>query len=272
MVSMSCAVANELDQELLRLLHESKVKEAHWKELDGAKERHAAYKILRCFLNFARAGKARGDILMWDTEDSRHKIQGRDDVANLHRMYHHLLTTTMRERWPRNSKWRLHPDHNSLINWSEVAGWLEKKSAGGTVRNDLLTDGEWVVEFWDWFVLHALEPCHSHDQPCIQLADLLVGLGIYSKESYIKLEQWRKSKVQDSLFIGSEEVVKLSGSDKERCQVLHEFRELCGTHKLGVSLDNERRLITKNPKYPVNFWWWTPQHELDKAPTRVARR
>ena len=31
------------------------------------------------------------DVLTWDTEDSRHKIKGRDDIANLQRMYYRPL-------------------------------------------------------------------------------------------------------------------------------------------------------------------------------------
>ena len=50
------------------------------------------------------------DSLMWDIDDSRHKISGRDDTANLCRMYHHLLRNVFLERWPNI----LHMDFVSL--------------------------------------------------------------------------------------------------------------------------------------------------------------
>ena len=36
----------------------------------------------------------------------------------------------------------------------------------------------------------------------------------------------------------------------------------------GVSFDTKQSLFTYNPKNPVNFWYYEPGHENDKAPVR----
>lgn len=126
------------------------------------------------------------------------------------------------------------------------------------------------VEFWDWFQLHGIEPVSSAEAPLVQVADLFLGLAIYSREQHAKLEQWQGSKVQNALFdVKGAPDASLSGADQQRCQLLHEFDGYCKARKLGVSLKSSKMLKTMNPKNPINFWWWESQHENDKAPLRV---
>jgi hypothetical protein len=54
----------------------------------------------------------------------------------------------------------------------------------------------------------------------------------------------------------------------ERFQVLYEFDGGCKNRKMGVSLKTFGGLKTLDPRRPINFWWYEPQHEMDKAPTR----
>ncbi len=269
-VSLKAQCRQELSNRLATLREESNVKEVHWKELNGAKERFCAGKWAKQSLDWAKAGRLRVDVLSWDTEDSRHKLPGRDDVENLHRMYHHLCKAMLVRRWPNEAVWKLHPDQNALMKWNNVHEWLDRMSVGGSVRQDLLTEGTIHVEFWDWFKLHSIEPVSSKTEPLVQLADLHVGMAIYSREHFRKLEAWREGKIQDVLFESSEnDEIKLSGADRERCQLLHEFNEGCKANRLGVSLKSSKMLKTPNPANPVNFWWWEPQHDEDKAPVRA---
>ena len=41
-------------------------------------------------VEFVRARRIRVDVLVWDLQDSRHAIPGRDDIACLERMYYHV--------------------------------------------------------------------------------------------------------------------------------------------------------------------------------------
>jgi len=36
---------------------------------------------------------------------------------------------------------------------------------------------------------------------------------------------------------------------------------------MGVSLRKYKGLRTMKPSNPINFWWYEPQSDLDKAPT-----
>jgi len=49
---------------------------------------------------------------------------------------------------------------------------------------------------------------------------------------------------------------------------LAEFNAACKSKKLGVSLKTHRGLRTLNPESPINFWWYEPQHDADRAPTK----
>jgi hypothetical protein len=81
------------------MLRESEVKELSWKELRGARERFAARKVVDLVFDLVIEGVLRMDAVVWDTYDSRHNVRQRDDVANLGRMYHHLLRLVLARRW-----------------------------------------------------------------------------------------------------------------------------------------------------------------------------
>lgn len=88
-----------LARELRHLLEESDMAEFKWKKLDGAKERFTAQKMCKFTVDKACAMQLRVDVLVWDIQDSRHSVHGRDDIANLQRMYYHLFRNVLRARW-----------------------------------------------------------------------------------------------------------------------------------------------------------------------------
>lgn len=124
---VTCAVSSlkELETELRNLLKESGVSEFKWKNLDGARERFAAMKMCQFAVKSALNGKLRIDVLVWDIADRRHKVPGRDDIANLQRMYYHLFRNVLRARWPNYAVWRLHPDEHTAMDWETVQDCLE---------------------------------------------------------------------------------------------------------------------------------------------------
>ena len=104
------------------------------------------------------------------------------------------------------------------------------------------------------------------------LGDLYVGMAIYSRNYYKRyryyFQTYSPSRQMTLFNVGAENSVKLSNADKQRCQLILEFNKLCKSKKMGISLDSYEGLKTPDPKNPVNFWWYEPQHELDKAPLR----
>ena len=90
-VSLKKSSYDPVKKQICALLKESDVKELKWEKIRDARYHFAAEKICRLIVELACQNTLRVDTLIWDIEDSRHNIKGRDDLANLHRMYHHLL-------------------------------------------------------------------------------------------------------------------------------------------------------------------------------------
>jgi len=103
------------------------------------------------------------------------------------------------------------------------------------------------------------------------MADLFAGLAVFSRQRFDEYQQWlwllAKSK-RVRLFESEHSEPDSSRRTQERFDVLAEFDRLCKKHKMGVSLKTKRGLWTPDPKKPINFWVYEPQHPLDKAPRR----
>lgn len=80
------------------LISGSQISEFKWNKLRQARERFAAMKMIDEAIILAQNRHIRIDVLIWDTEDSRHGIKGRDDIANLQRMYYHLFKYVLKAK------------------------------------------------------------------------------------------------------------------------------------------------------------------------------
>jgi hypothetical protein len=188
-------------------------------------------------------------------------------------MYYHLFKNVLRARWSDDSIWRLCPDEQTAMKWNEVEDFLDMAGTQVEAWRDLFTQGKFSLRLRREFSVEQIMPCKSHEEPLIQLADLCVGLAVYSRSSYAHYEQWQlKYGQQPSLFSMEPEVpVQLSRSDRERCAVLAELDAVCKRKRLGVSLKTNRGLKTFDPVNPINFWPYEPQREEDKAPVKRAK-
>ncbi|MCL5257281.1 MAG: DUF3800 domain-containing protein [Chloroflexi bacterium] len=262
--------SNSLANSLSELLRESGIGEFAWKKLSGARERFAAEKMVEFAVSMASAGVLRIDVLLWDKQDSRHKLQGRDDIANLERMYYKLFKNVLCNRWPDGTVWQLFPDENHAIDWAEIAYFLEDTSSLLARKDVSMSRKMSVLVLKRKFRVLEISPCSSESEPLVQLADLFAGLAVYSRESFGKYDQWRRDHdLQMRLFPDDDEdQASFSKADKERCQVLARLNRRCKAGKLQVSLKTYHGLRTLDPAKPVNFWWYVPQHQNDRAPVR----
>ena len=270
-VSLKHSDLHWVEAELRQLLSESGISEFKWKKMGGADKRFAAQKLLQYTVKQVNRSVLRVDVLTWDTHDSRHNIQGRDDLANLQRMYHHLLKNVMRERWPRNSTWLLCPDEHTAMPWQKMTDFLLKVDHKVSLTPSWLEPQRWV-DLQRHFRILEMRDCDSRQTPLIQLADLLTGLAVYSRKEYKTYEKWLSvNDPQMNLLTPAEDLsLELSRTHQDRCPLLKEFDDLCKSSKLGVSLSGNQGLRTHNPKKPMNFWWYMPQHEADRAPVRAV--
>jgi len=262
-----------LNDELIKLLNDSGILEFKWKILRGARERFAAQKICDFAINHALSGNLRIDVLIWDIEDSRHNVQGRDDIENLQRMYYHLFRNVMRKRWPDNAVWQLYPDEHTAMDWQTVRDCLDAVSVRPEMERSLFTGGKFRFRLRQEFGIKQITDVKSQDCPLLQIADLFAGLAVFSHEKFDEYQKWlRITSPQKSLFEEHEPQQELSRRDRERFTVLKHFDKICKQNRLGVSLKSNRGLQTPNPGNPINFWLYEPQHPEDKAPMRKGRQ
>lgn len=271
---VSCATSSlsQLNAELSELLRESGVSEFKWKNLGSARERFAAQKMCEFAIRHASEGRLRVDVLIWDIKDSRHDVPGRDDIANLQRMYYHLFKNVLQARWPNNAVWRLHPDEHTALDWENIASYLERAGEILSIQaaSPNLTQSSFRIQLHREFRLEEIHPVPSKDYPLLQLADLFAGLAAFSRDKFDDYTRWLNRASGFVPLFQEEEPLPASSTKRmeERFKVLQKFDSLCKEKKMGVSLKRHKGLQTVNPQNPLNFWMYKPQHPNDKAPRR----
>lgn len=274
LVTAPVAGYSEVEVALRKLMSELNISEFKWHKLSGFRERDVAIKMCKIAISAALEGKLRADVLIWDIEDERNKIVGRDDVMNFERMYFHLIRAVFRDRWPDESTWRLHPDQNSAIDWNNSERFLQRASQGVEIIDPSLLNARRGAFIREYFKLAEIEELKSAKTPFIQLADLFAGVAAFSWNEFSKYQVWLNSYEKQFSLIPSG--YQLSSKFKTRCQFLYDFKNLCKANKFYVSLkklkgEDSGGLCTHKFRKPLNFWIYRPQHSEDRAPTRHQR-
>lgn len=272
LITVPVDALDHLERELNDLLAQSGIREFKWEKLRQAKERFGAQKMCDFTIRHALNRRLRVDVLIWDIEDSRHHVSGRDDIANLQRMYYHLFHNVLRLRWPSNAVWRLHPDEHTAMDWQTVADCLQNAAQRLERERSLFTGGKFQLRLRREFGIEEIRSVSSSDQPLLQLADLFAGMAVLSREQFDEYQKWlNQTRGQPKLLEDHDDTLRASGSSKERFYILGYFDNACKSHKLGVSLNKKRGLWTPSPVNLLNFWMYEPQHPEDKAPRKVQR-
>ena len=263
LVTMSSSVAHAIENSVISLLQESEVREFAWKDLTTAKRRFAAQKIVDRAVEFVSSRQLRIDVLTWGTHDTRHGIKGRDDTANLARMYYHLMVTVMRFRWPQSAKWVNYVDRRTDMDWGE----LEQCLAGKTRREREGAQGE----LFSGTAISVLPPrvvqASSNEHVLIQVADLFAGMAAFSWNEVKSHDAWVRQQSGQHRLIHQGAVVSISNSASPK----HAALEYLASKRLPyVSLRTEEGegLRTYSPRHPINFWKYEPQGDYDKAPRK----
>ena len=206
----------------------------------------------------------RADVLTWDTDDERHDVPNRDDIANYERMYFHLHRLMMKRRGS-GSRWHIRPDVQSVIDWPTIRQCLSSNGTWHHVLDDSRLSDEFrlVVP-----AVETFETVDSAETPLCQLADLLAGMAAYTRtESKVIQNLMHAIPGQADLF-QEPTLTESKLRDRRRFLVIDHFDRQCKLRKLGVSLRKYGYLRTHDPKNPINFWHYVPQHSRDKAPAR----
>lgn len=274
-VTLEAAQQAPISESLRQTLARAGVHEFKWVKLRQARDRFAAIHLVDAVLELALTGQLRVDVLIWDIQDSRHNIRGRDDLANLQRMYYHLFRNVLGLRWPPGSTWHLHPDENTAMDWQVMQDFLDDAGLVPIVELAIFNAQPFRVRLArDFSVLHIHEVA-SHETPLCQVADLFAGIGCYSHSAHDKYVAWSKEcSKQLPLPLPSDSDPAttppyLTNADRDRCAVIDHLHNRCKRHKLRVSLPSSEGFKTYDPAFPINFWTYEPQHPKDKAPVKA---
>lgn len=205
------------------------------------------------------------DVIVWDTEDARHQIEDRDDVANYERMYYHLHRNLMSRRSP-GGRWHLRPDKQGSIDWPALKRFLQV--AGPRASRQLALHPE-LAALRSRVV--SLEERDSRTAPLLQVADLFAGIAAYTANRRTVVRRLLAARGNE-LDLGLTEATSPSKTDRRRFRLLRHLEDRCKTLGLGASLRAEGSFVTRDPRSPINFWPYRPQHADDRAPRRSDRR
>lgn len=251
-------------------IQDSGITEFKWAKLRQARERFAAFKIIDAAIRLAVENQLRIDVLIWDTQDSRHQIRGRDDIANLERMYYHLFRNVLQRRWTSGSRWHLFPDENSALDWGSVQDYLDSAGLTISINSNLSEQQSFRIRLLRDFLIIKIRQVISSNEPICQVADFFSGIGAYSYLAYSKfIDCLSGEQGQLDFEIGSNANGCYSNSERERFRVIEYLNDNCKKHKLRVGLSSSRGFRTYDPQFPVNFWHYEPQHSNDKAPVKA---
>jgi len=262
-----------LRDELAQHLSSNQLTELKFAAIKGDSRRTAcARAFLQTAVDFASMGRLRVDVLTWDIKDSRHRIQGRDDIACLERMYYHVLEKAAR-RWGQ-LEWEFHPDHRSGVDFDEIGRYLSLTSAHRQSRRrprllSLFHETRKTFEF------SLVRPVMSHQEPLVQLADVFAGLACFSIREGTECLRWLAQRSEENAPLPLDGLdsatATVSRSSLPRYELIAQLRQLGRRHRLGISFAEKRRLWTPRPTRPISFWHYEPQSELDRAPLRRSR-
>ena len=205
------------------------------------------------------------DILIWDINDSRHSVEGRDDVENYARMYFHLHRNLIRRRGE-GTRWHLRPDNLVTIDWDTIQNCLK---SGGTWRRHAHSESVLFEEAREIAPnVKSFKEVNSAETPFVQLADLFAGMAAYTRSNSEVIKVLMKEEKGIQELFPDVLACRVRKTDRGRFKVIAYLYQRCRKGQLGVSLTEQGYLRTLDPQNPINFWHYEPQHLQDKAPTK----
>ncbi len=259
-----------LNADLQSILNSNTKKEVRFADISGNHELvDAAKKFITLGLDHCRHGKIKIYVLVWDKHDSRHGIQGRDDIENLKYMYYKILKETKSD-WIGVENWEFFPDELTSVDWeNEVVPYIERTNLDKK-RNH---DEETLFGVLNNFRFPTVRKCReleSCEYPIIQLADLFVGVIRLSYEKSEKFCSWYYDKINGSSLFN--EPVPLSKSEIAKFQVMHHFKKLCDHYLMGLNLSDEEHFKVFKKDCGLWIWFYKPQGDYDKSPTKKGKQ
>jgi hypothetical protein len=251
----------EVNDKLTEILKSNNIKPKRfkWNKFNSMDKVNALKEFLRYLFRLMSNGKVHIHTIIWDIKDSRHDCLGRDDTENLSLMYYKLIKNFAEDKLKNGDTLTIYPDRNNSIDWSLIEEILPNDGIYNTKELEYCTVGYSKV---------FIKESNTSENALIQIADIFAGLARTSHEDYDCYEKWL-NRGHTSLFGERINEIEISVKDEHRFKIYKFIDEYSKRKSWKVSLKTKKGFTTyKDNDKPLNFWFYEPQHEEDKAPLK----
>lgn len=261
----------KMSQDVFEILQNNHCKFVEYKKIKSHKYFLSSLGVLDVLFNYINAGKIKITVLVWDKEDTRHKVVGRDDIKNFSIMYYHSIKCTQRY-WAEESAqdYDFHPDEISKINFDELISILNHSKVKNRSQYFKTLFGVDFVRNFSKVINHR----EIKSDQCIplQVIDIITGLVRLSYEEFDTYKEWlefESNPKQDSLF-EIKKNKKISEPKELKYKVIKKMNELTKKYKMNISLKNSdtKGFKSYRKNSGIYLWKYIPQRKEDIAPTR----
>lgn len=233
------------------------IKTFKWNNLKSNSKLIALKELLTYLFGLMLDGSLRIHVIIWDIEDSRHDVVGRDDITNLSMMYYKLIKNFVKDNLYDKETLTIYADRNDALDWENLEDIFLNDGVFNIAADGLITLMDKKVFFTE---------SNTKENPLIQIADIFAGMGRSSYEDYDQYEFW--SPGQQTLIPFED---NLSNKQQYRFQLYKMVDEWAKENKLGISMKKYRgfKTLVYYKKGPLNFWLYAPQHSEDQAPKKI---
>lgn len=260
MIVISEKYCNEINDKLVEILNKYNIsaKKFKWNKFNSIDKVNALEEFLEYLFRLMADNLVFIHTIIWDIQDSRHEIVGRDDNKNLSMMYYKLIKNFSKDKLKNGDYLTVCPDRNNAMDWSLIEEILPNDGVYNTKELSFCTVG---------FSKVCITESNTNENALIQIADIFAGMARTSYEDYEKYDQWLNG-VQQTLFSDENLKLKISGKDKHRFKIYRFVDRYSKRKSWSVSLKKKKGFYTFDKSKPLNFWFYKPQHDGDKAPLK----
>ncbi|WP_244283333.1 hypothetical protein [Leptospira neocaledonica] len=182
-------------------------------------------------------------------------------------MYYKLLRWVKQQWLHGGEEWCFYPDEHTGINWESIIEVIE--------NTDLHKKKDFAPELFDIFPKRRFIRVQDHAQvisekePLVQAIDLFSGLHRFSRENgdLIFTEIFGEQD-QHTFFEPIADPEKISRGNRSKITVFHKVYKACSDKSMYISFKERRYLWSRKKEKNMNFWFYEPMGELDKAPKK----
>ena len=139
------------------------IKTFKWNNLKSNSKLIALKELLTYLFGLMLDGSLRIHVIIWDIEDSRHDVVGRDDITNLSMMYYKLIKNFVKDNLYDKETLTIYADRNDALDWENLEDIFLNDGVFNIAADGLITLMDKKVFFTE---------SNTKENPLIQIADI----------------------------------------------------------------------------------------------------